>query len=434
MSLKKHFCSSPWFHMRIESDGTFQFCRWISQNNKFVKNTDHNIQQINVPEYFQKKLSNLRTKMLNGEKISECSSCKQMEEQGKISGRQKQLLKTGIQLTEFEKTFQSSTFFNEFKKSAEQQGDITLLPQDWQIDLGNFCNSACIFCSPNDSSKLATEFKKLGLISRLPKKNWVDNPVLLENFVDILTNSKKLTYLHFLGGETIITPGFKKILKKLIEKKINKNVSIGFTTNLTVWDQDTIDLLVQYREVNLGMSIECLHPVNDYLRWPSKLTDVKIILEKWIEVAKKHHWLVQLRPTPTVFSIAHLKTLYEYAFEKNIGIESCNFLHNPEFIKISLLPKNIRDIISKELSRWINSHKEYLDNNELIVNTRDINKIRTYILQDAQSYINYLNNVPEETHRWKDLVNYIKKIESSRKNNILNYVPEYEKFLRTAGY
>jgi sulfatase maturation enzyme AslB (radical SAM superfamily) len=299
--------------------------------------------------------------------------------------------------------------------------------------LGNFCNSACIFCSPAFSSKLATEFKKLGFISQLPKKNWADDPVLLENFVKILAESKQLAYLHFLGGETIITPGFKKILKKLIEKKINRNVAIGFTTNLTAWDQEIIDLLIQYRKVNLGMSIECLHPVNDYLRWPSNITDIKTTLEKWIEIAKKYHWSIQLRPTPNVFSIAHLKTLYEYAFEKNIGIESCNFLYRPAFMKISLLPKNIRDTISKELLNWIQSHSEHNDK-EKIINTRDPKKVREYILQDAQSYVNYLNNVPEEMHLWKDLVNYIKKLESSRNNNVLDYVPEYEKFLRTAGY
>jgi MoaA/NifB/PqqE/SkfB family radical SAM enzyme len=372
--------------------------------------------------------------MLNGEEISGCSTCKQMEDQGKISGRQKQLLKTGIQLNEFEETFQSSSFLKEFKNSAEQDGDTLLLPQDWQIDLGNFCNSACIFCSPRNSSKLAVEFKKLGLVSQLPKKNWADDPVLLENFIQLLTNSKRLTYLHFLGGETIITPAFKKILKRLIEKGINKNISIGFTTNLTVWEQDVIDLLVQYREVNLGMSIECLHPINDYLRWPSKITNVKIILEKWLKIAVKNQWLIQLRTTPTVFSIKHLKELYDYAFKKNIGIESCNFLHDPSFMKISLLPTELRKKISKELSDWIQSHKEYHNQEEKIINTRSKNTLRKYILQDATSYVNYLNNVPEETHLWPKLVEYIKKLESFRGNKILDYAPEYEKLLRSAGY
>jgi hypothetical protein len=434
MSLKKHFCSGPWIHMSVDHDGTYQYCRWVNRIDNILIEPNHDIHQTDATEYFQKKLSSLRASMLNGEKIPGCTNCYQMEEQKKISPRQKQLLKTGIQLPEFEKTFQSSTFLEEFKKSAEQQGDTSLLPQDWQIDLGNFCNSGCIFCSPASSSKLASEFKKLGLIKELPKKNWADDPLLLENFVELLSSSKKLAYLHFIGGETMITPAFKKILKKLIEIGINKKVSIGFTTNLTVWDQEIIDLLTQYREVNLGMSIECLHPVNDYLRWPSKISDIKQILESWIEIGKEHGWLIQLRTTPNVFSIAHLKTLYEYAFEKNIGIESCNFLYRPTFMKISLLNKDTRKLISKELSAWIDSHKEYLYDNELIVNVRDKNKVRKYILQDAQSYINYLNNVPEETHLWKELAEYLKKIESSRKNNILDYAPEYEKFLRTAGY
>jgi hypothetical protein len=433
MSLEKHFCPSPWFHMRIESDGTLKYCRWLDKNNNLFQKTEHNIRQIAVSEYFQKELSSLRIKMLNGEEILGCNNCKKMEKQGKVSGRQKQLLKTGIQLNKFQETFQSSTFLQEFKEAAENNGDIGLLPQDWQIDLGNFCNSACIFCSPHNSSKLATEYKKLGLISTLPKKSWADDSALLENFVRLLINSKKLAYLHFLGGETLITPAFKKILKRLIEVGINKTTSIGFTTNLTVWDQEVIDLLLQYREVNLGMSIECLHHVNDYLRWPSKISDVKKILEKWLKVSVKHRWLVQLRTTPTVFSIKHLKELYEYAFKKNIGIESCNFLDNPPFMKISLLPIELRKKLSQEMLSWIQSQKEYNDQ-EKIINTRSKNTIKKYILQDATSYVNYLENVPEETHLWPKLVEHIKKLESSRGNSILDYAPEYEKLLRSAGY
>jgi sulfatase maturation enzyme AslB (radical SAM superfamily) len=150
------------------------------------------------------------------------------------------------------------------------------MPQDWQIDLGNFCNSACIFCGPNNSSRLAAEYKKLGLITKLPKKNWADNPEMLERFIEILDGTKNIAYLHFLGGETIITPAFKKILKKLIERGLNKTASIGLTTNLTVWEPEIIELLTQFKEINLGMSIECLHhEINDYLRWPSKINECK---------------------------------------------------------------------------------------------------------------------------------------------------------------
>jgi sulfatase maturation enzyme AslB (radical SAM superfamily) len=392
-----------------------------------------NLNQTDFLTFFQKEMSALRLKMLEGEHISSCDQCAKMEEHGKISGREKQLLKVGIKLDNFEKTFKSSTFYDEFEKSFKQQGDTDLWPQDWQIDLGNYCNSGCIFCVPASSSKLATEFKKLGLIDQLPPKNWTDEEAAVDRFIELLSQSKKLSYLHFLGGETLITPAFKKILVKLIEKGLNTNISIGFTTNLTVWDESIVELLKQYKEVNLGMSIECLHPINNYLRWPSKIEKVKEILEKWLQLGKQQNWLIQFRITPTVFSIAHIKTIYDYAYTHDIGVESCNFLQNPAFMRMTILPIDIRQNIAKELQQWINS-KKLLFVEERIINTRDPNKVKDYILQDAMSYVDYLQNGPNESSSWTALVSYLKKLESSRKNSILDYAPEYEKFLRSAGY
>lgn len=432
MQIKKYFCSSPWFHIKIGADGRYEYCRW-ADGERDPNDPEHRLQDTSIAEYFQKKISYVRKKFLNGETMSACGSCHAMEDQGKISGRQKQLLKTGIQSIEFEKTFQSSPFVPEFIKSSNNNGNVDLLPQDWQIDLGNYCNSACVFCHPKYSSKLAAEFKKIGMLSEVPGKNWSDDPVLLDNFIEVLKKTNKISYLHFLGGETLITPAFKIILKKLIEIGINKKISIGFTTNLTVWDQEIIELLKQYRLVNIGMSIECLHEINDYLRWPSNITDIRRNLDSWVELGKKYKWLMQLRPTPTVFSIMHLKSLYEYAFENNIGIESCNFLINPKFMKISLVPKDLRLNIINQLKEWMDLHSDLLQD-EKIINTRNPINVKKYILQDAQSYVNYLSNIAEEPHLWQDLVNYLKKLEATRKNKILDYAPEYEKLLRAAGY
>lgn len=416
--------------MRVLPSGELRYCRWMEdKKNPIVSN----LNQTDFLTFFQKEMSALRLKMLQGEHISSCDQCAKMEEHGKISGREKQLLKVGIKLDNFEKTFRSSTFYNEFENSLNHRGDTELWPQDWQIDLGNYCNSGCIFCSPIYSSKLANEFKKLGLIENLPPKNWTDDDKAVDRFVELLSQSKKLSYLHFLGGETLITPAFKKILLKLIEKGLNTNMSIGFTTNLTVWDESIVELLKQYKEVNLGMSIECLHPINDYLRWPSKIEKVKEILEKWIQLGKQQNWLIQFRITPTIFSIAHIKTIYDYAYTYDVGVESCNFLYNPSFMRMSVLPTDVRQNIAKELQYWINS-KKLLFVEERIINTRDPNKAKDYILQDAMSYVDYLQNGPDESSSWPALVSYLKKLESSRKNSILDYAPEYEKLLRSAGY
>lgn len=427
--LDENFCPSPWFHMRINNTGNYEYCRWATKQDR---QDSPSISTTSPIQWFQKDLADLRNKLLDGQEIRGCRECREMERHKKVSGRQRQLLKTGVDLKKFEKTLLSSTWLPAFQHSQENQGITDQWPQDWQIDLGNFCNSACVFCTPYSSSRLANEFKRLGIISKTPPNTWCDDPGQLNSFIDIIKKSPKLAYLHFIGGETLITPAFRDILQALIDCDISSNVTIGFTTNLTVWDNDILEMLSKFQQVNLGMSIECLHPLNDYVRYGGKLDKTIEILHKWIETGRQLNWLMQLRITPTVLSIWHLDTIYRFALDHEIAIESCNFLESPEFMRPSVLPKEYR-------TRTIEKMKSLIDTidgcpQEQIVNTRDPNNARHQILQDVQSYVNYLEQQDYETYRLPDLVAYLKKLESSRNNSILNYLPEYENLLRSAGY
>jgi hypothetical protein len=285
-------------------------------------------------------------------------------------------------------------------------------------------------CSPGSSSYLATEFRKLNLIKNLPPRPWCDDPEALSKFVDLLKKSPKLVYLHFIGGETLITPAFKIILQTLVDNGLNKNITLGFTTNLTIWKQDIVDLLSQFHSVNLGLSIECVHPLNDYVRYGGTLSNTMAIMDRWIDLAEKLSWLVQLRVTPSVLSVFHLDTIYEWALTRCVSIESCDFLTSPEYMRMSVLPKDLRDVVVKKLSRFLHD----IDDDRLLVNTRDPTHQQKQIVQDVQSYINYLKNQPDESFRAPDLVRYLKILESNRKNSVLDYLPEYEQFLRSAGY
>jgi sulfatase maturation enzyme AslB (radical SAM superfamily) len=266
----------------------------------------------------------------------------------------------------------------------------------------------------------------------MPPANWCDDPEQLDRFIDCLCRSPKLSYLHFIGGETLITPAFRIILQALIRTGLHQRVSIGFTTNLTVWDQSVVDLLLQFKEVNLGMSIECVHPLNDYVRYGGQIQDTLQIMQQWLEIAKTNQWLIQIRITPTVLSIWHLDTIYRLALEKNIGVESCNFLNHPEFMRPSVLPRNSRDAVIDKLKILLQGWKNNSDIR--VINTRNPHHIQSQIREDAASYINYLENQSDESHRLPDLVKYLKSLEQSRGNKILDYLPEYENILRSAGY
>lgn len=419
-NLKDNFCPSPWLHMRLTNSGKYDYCRWAADS------TTHNIQTTPVVEYFQQTIQPIRDLFLAGDSPAGCHTCKQMEQHGKVSGRQKQLLKIGVRLDNFEKTLASSPWV-----TTLAQSDCKQLPQDWQIDLGNFCNSACVFCSPESSSKIASEWKKIGFIDTLPPSNWSDDPMLVEQFVNVLKQSPHIQYLHFIGGETIITPAFKTILQALIDAGLNQTATIGFTTNLSVWRDDVIELLKQFHGVNLGMSVESFSIVNDYVRWPVCLPTVFDNIERWQEVAKQHNWLLQFRTTPTLLTVHKLLPIYDYALDHNIIVESCNFLYKPEILKPSVLPTKYRQEIINNMQAWIDQHQT---NADTVVNIRNPSTVKSQLVQDLSSYVTYLKSEPDESNRLPELVTWLKRIEANRGNSVLTYLPEYEELFRTAGY
>lgn len=418
--------------MRINNSGTYEPCRWMARSGPSRVNFDRNIKTVSPLTYFQQNMSDIRTNMLQGHSLSMCRNCHAMEHHGKPSGRQRQLLKIGVMDEYFEKSLAGSTLKSSFDYSHVAQGHTNRTVTDWQIDLGNYCNGACVFCDPESSSTLATEFLALGLVNHKPPGAWCDDPELLEKFIADLITSPDLRYLHFLGGETVITPGFKKMLSAMVDANLSKKVTIGFTTNLTVWSESVVVLLKQFQQVHLGMSLETLTPVNDYVRYPSDQARTRQLLDQWVALGKQHGWLIQLRITPTCLTVHELTTVYEYAWQHNIAVESCNFLDKPEFFRISVLPQKQREQACQNLREWLHTHS--VEHSNQIINTRDPNQARQQIAQDAESYLNYLESTADESHRLPDLVAFIKRLESSRGNCIINYLPQYEDLFRSAGY
>ena len=410
--------------MRINNAGHYEYCRWSTKDQRYSADTIYNITPI---EFFQQRMTPIRQQLLDGESPTGCAECQQMEKHGKVSGRQKQLLKVGVRLEQFEKTLVSSPWVKEFSQGPAT----TQLPQDWQIDLGNYCNGACVFCGPHSSSRLAAEFKKIGIVSKSPPPNWTDDPALVQQLIDTLVASDHIQYLHFIGGETIITPAFKIILQALIQAGLNRTATIGFTTNLGVWRDDIVELLTQFQGVNLGMSVESFKIINDYVRYPVCLPNMFETMDKWLKIGKQQQWLMQFRLTPTALTVGHMLGVYEYAWNHNIAVESCNFLNEPKFLRPSVLPADYRERIIAELQTWID-HRQV--NCESIVNIRDPNVAQQQVVQDLQSYVNYLKSEADQSWRLPDLIEYLKRLEASRGNCVLTYLPEYEELFRSAGY
>lgn len=437
--LKDTFCSSPWFHLRIDPAGNYLPCRWADA----LTPSKYNIRDVSMSEYLNSPdMQSLRMQLLNGQSPDLCGICKSEDSQNKVSGRQRQLLKSAITLGNFEKSLCASPHFDIFDYSHQNQGKTNYVPVDLQIDLGNTCNSACVMCAPQWSSKLAKDYEKLNSLqptifaNHIQIPNWTDDQQLVDKFVDDIEKYPEIQYIHFLGGETLYIKSLYNICNRLIESGFSHNVSIGTTTNCTVYSAELERIIREFKHVHLGLSIESFHKINDYVRWPGDIRIIEGNIRKFLDLRSQTGMHLALRITPSLLTILHLDTVFRFMLENNIVAESCNILYKPTWLRLELLPKYLIDIIRDKIDQVIVDYK-LVQSQQTIVNRRRDDLTKQVISEVIFEYKHLLGNlsepanVEEERHK---LVIALKSFESLRSNKILDYLPEYEEFLRSYGY
>jgi len=434
---KKTFCSSPWFHMRLTYNGDYESCRWAK--NPIRHNSFQN--QSLMQYYNSDQMRSLRQQLLSGETPEHCSTCYYEESFGKLNGRVRQLNKSAIDVDNFDLTTRSSPHYENFKYSLHNNGLANMSPVDLQIELGNTCNSACIMCVPEASSRLEQEYHKLNKINSIlfarPEsyKSWTKDKNLVDRFVQELVAIPNLRYIHFLGGETLYNEAFYTICDRLIDCGISKNIIVGTTTNGTIYNNRIQKFIENFKQFHLGISIESVTELNDYIRWPGQVDSILPNINKFLKLREANPGLfISLRITPNVFSIYELDKLFVYMLENHVIAESCNILHNPTHLRIELIPPDIRNEIKEKLLALIDYYQLKKENIANIRRKDKIDQVTANVILDYYQFVcNYTtpDNVENLRH---DLVDFIKAFESLRDNSIVDYAPRYEKFLRHYGY
>jgi sulfatase maturation enzyme AslB (radical SAM superfamily) len=437
------FCSSPWLHLRIRISGQLQSCRWMNwQLGTPLK--DEYIQNTSMIEYFNSvDMCALRGGLLSNTSHPMCAKCYYQDSFNKVSGRVRQLFRSKLDnLDTFADDFVSSPHIELFNYSLENNFKASKYPIDLQIDLENTCNGACIMCNPVFSSKLGHDFKKLHVINpkifpiSAPQKNWAADPVTLAKFVDEIKQMPEIEYIHFLGGETLYVESFYTICEALIKSGAAKNIIMGTTTNCSIYSDRLANIISSFKSVHLGLSIESMHEVNDYIRYPSKIGIVSENIKNFLALRENNHELyIQFRITPNIFTVFYLDELLQYALDNGISSESCDILCEPPYLCIELIPNDIKmQAISKLKNFMIRNKLMYVGK---VTNSREKSLCREVMADAVTSYINFLETMQPPTN-CEDLrfglVEFLHAFETIRKNSILDYVPEFTDFLMQYGY
>jgi MoaA/NifB/PqqE/SkfB family radical SAM enzyme len=373
---KNVFCNTPWYEVHIYWDGSFGIC--CQEDHKLHSNDQHyNIANMSMTEWFNSEpVRKFRQKMHLDRMPSECLRC-QLEEQNhgnsrRLSGNQKSIIFTR---QAFEESFVQSPGHAHFKHSQQNQGHTNTRPVDIHIDLGNFCNLACKMCNPVASSTIASQHVRWGIEQdrKYLGTDWTADESVWNSFKQQLIEIPGLNNIHFMGGETLLTPKFENLVDWLIEHQ-RFDLCLSFVTNGTVFKPELIDKLTKFRRVGLEISIESITQHNGYVRQGTNTSQVLENIEKYRSYCNNDSITITLRSAPSLLTVGSYVELLNYAMLHGLIIKS-NLCHDPDFLRIENLPTSVKTIYKEKISDFLEQFKNQ--------NKRDYNASNPWLFEEV---------------------------------------------------
>jgi len=307
------FCANPWYQIRILPDSSVSYCRRGLDES-------HEIQSNNFLSEFVSNpfLNQARDHFSHGEPgvMKNCARCFREESQGMDSYRQEQNI--------------ISFIHPDYPAESLAQSDVlhrvhhgVTLPKNVFVKFSNRCNMTCRMCSGQSSESLNQLYKESAPERYYPEyaTAWPDDPELWQSFLDITLHNDQLDILQINGGEPTSDPKFWEFLNLLVDQG-KTDIKLIVTTNCAEYHPELVPLMKKFQFAVLDMSVETFTPANDYIRVPSKHTQIKKHMSLYLQGHPHENFIYMLHITPQIYSIADLYTVLDFAQSHNVSV-SC---------------------------------------------------------------------------------------------------------------
>ena len=420
----KTFCAGPYTEVRINSNGSLNFCHAALGNNIPVVD---NIKFSSLDEYFyrSKTVIQIKNQIESGHYVDQCHRCYRADDLGLVSFRQRRNIQYGI--------FPGLDFDQSVDESIIQQyfHTQTQKPKFYHVSFSNLCNMACMMCNPRDSSLLTATLGKATIIPLQQEilQDWTQGPAWTQ-FCEHLLNNDEIVCLHVMGGEPLYHKRFRELLTLLQDKK-HTNFHLTFVTNGSIYDSSIISLLANFKSVVIEISIDGIGNVNNYIRHTSNSEQIVNNIKSWCKHITKNFDIV-LRSVPQVLSAINYDQLLEFADNNNLIIDS-NDLINPNFMHLNILPNNLKQQVKDKISNKV-LHTDCADTVRDI-NVRDNSDVLHSLQKNAKLVIAQLDSKCQDIENKRlEFVDYCVKFDRYRGFNIRDYIPELLDFMNEYGY
>lgn len=254
------FCILSHTGMALQNYADYCSCNlnnlsWKNNQHEVLTAHDHPIRD-SFKSYTRKMLA---ASLDNNRRHSSCQVCWDQEDAGKLSTRQ------------------------QYNKLLEDTVPALDQPKVLIFKPGNTCNMACRMCNPATSSswyadgyKLANpgvSFKEYTREFEIIRNSYhVSNTTLWDDLKLWMT---KLEIIDIYGGEPFLIPGLFDLLEHGVKIGSAKNIKIAINTNASIWNQQYIDILKNYKSVVFKVSADSDVPEQfEYIRHKSKFNAV----------------------------------------------------------------------------------------------------------------------------------------------------------------
>jgi sulfatase maturation enzyme AslB (radical SAM superfamily) len=212
----------------------------------------------------------------------------------------------------------------------------------------NLCNFACVYCSPDFSSKWASEQQLVIATPSDQKKQQFKNYVF--------ERAAQLKHVYLAGGEPLLMKENLEFLELL--KQVNPDVNLRINTNLSHVDTHIFDLISKFRNVHWTVSVESIEQQFEYIRYGGTWQD---FLDNLGTIKQFGH---KISFNMLHFLLNHVGIFDCVDFLKSQGFHNNSFIigpiRDPAYLNIRHLPENVLNSVKKILMDRIDKQPGYL--------------------------------------------------------------------------
>lgn len=438
------WCPLPWMSVNVRNNGDLRVCCNANSGHDqgLVRKSDGSIYNLGVDKLHDFRngslMKDIRRTMLEGEYHPSCARCQREAESGMESR------------ADWEREIWKNTITEESAKQITNSDgtiDINSNPIKYMdLRFGNLCNLKCRMCGPTDSNmwyedtnslwgpQYTDSGHKIKLIKNSKGKlepdidiyNWYNK----EGFWDELEEQiPVLERLYIVGGEPLMIDQHYIFLQKCVDLDRAKDIIIEYNTNITNIPERAWKIWKKFKRVQIGMSVDAVGPINDYIRNPSKWYKIEENMRKLD--AAEGNFKIWWAATIQAYNLIHLPEMMFWKIEQNFKrinqdhkpVLTPHPLHNPKFLNIKIFPKESKEWIEN----YFNTCKE--EANTRIINDRE----RKFFNKILDTYVNYM-----WAEDFSDLLDkfwyYTKTLDANRKENLQNVSPKTFELLQGDKY